>query len=98
MTNKQPHNPYSSLPKLSPANAYTTADVFIRGVPIHHSINIQTMKVQDNAGYSGSNKQNNNLETKSKAKPSIAHVPFPLGYQRIQEEENLIRFSSSCIL
>ena len=46
MTNKQPHNPYSSLPKLSPANAYTTADVFIRGVHRHHSNNIETMKAK----------------------------------------------------
>ena len=90
-------NPYSSLPKLSPANAYTTADVFIRGVPRHHSNNIETMKAQDNAGYSGSSEQNNNLETKSKAKPSINQVPSLLGYQRIQEEENPIRVKNEAI-
>ena len=80
MTSKQRHNPYSSLPKLLPTNAYTIPDVFIRGVPRHHS-----------------NKQNNNLETKSKAKPSINQVPFPLGYQRIQEEENPIRVKNDAI-
>ena len=62
MTSKQLHNSYSSLPELSPTNAYTIPDVFIRGVPRQHSNNIQKMKAQDIAGYSGSNKQQNNVK------------------------------------
>jgi hypothetical protein len=55
------------------------------------------MKAQDIAGYSGSNKHNNNLETKPEADASMAQVPFPLGYQRSQEEENPSRVKNEAI-
>ena len=44
MTIKQRHNPYSSLPKLLPTNAYTIPDVFIRWVVKNEAINKDALK------------------------------------------------------